>query len=292
MITSELIKAYLAAKRAHGVKLTTGEQVLYQFARETGDRPLAAVTPQEVATFLRGTTLSATWRTRYVLLAGLYRFAMARGHVAVSALPEERPKLPPPLTPYVYSTDELQRLLDSTIVLASPLSPLRALTYRTLLVLLYGAGLRVSEAIGLTLGDVDLPERLLTIRKTKFYKSRLVPIGQQLSAALTRYIEQRGALPTPLGDRSAFLCARYGQRLIYQCVVTLFHRVRARAGIVCPHGEPRAPRLHDIRHTAATHRLIACWPGTAKARTCSNSCRVWRPTWVMPASVRHSNTYT
>ncbi len=128
MITSVLIKAYLAAKRAHGVKLTTGEQVVYQFARETGDRPLAAVTPQEVATFLRGTTLSATWRTRFVLLAGLYRFAMARGHVAVSALPEERPKLPPPLTPYVYSTDELQRLLDSTIVLASPLSPLRALT--------------------------------------------------------------------------------------------------------------------------------------------------------------------
>ncbi len=63
--------------------------------------------------------------------------------------------------------------------------------------MLYGARLRVSEAIGLTLGDVDLPERLLTIRKTKFYKSRLVPIGQQLSAALTRYIEQRSALPTP-----------------------------------------------------------------------------------------------
>jgi len=257
MTSSELIKAYLAARRAHGVKLTTGERTLYQFARETGDRPLAEVTPEEVATFLRGRSLSATWTTKHGLLAGLYRFAIARGHVAVSVLPEQRPKLPPPLTPYVYSPDELQRLLDATAVLESPLSPLQALTYRTLLLLLYGAGLRVSEAIGLTLGDVDHRDRVLTIRETKFYKSRQVPIGQRLAAALTTYIERRGALPTPLGDRSALLSTRFGQRLIYQRVVMFFQRVRSGAGIVCPHGEPRPPRLHDLRHTAAVHRVLA-----------------------------------
>lgn len=257
MTSSELIKAYLAARRAHGVKLTTGERTLYQFARETGDRPLAEVTPEEVATFLRGRALSATWTTKHGLLAGLYRFAIARGHVAVSVLPEQRPKLPPPLTPYVYSPDELQRLLDATAVLESPLSPLQALTYRTLLLLLYGAGLRVSEAIGLTLGDVDHRDRVLTIRQTKFYKSRQVPIGQRLAAALTTYIERRGALPTPLGDRSALLSTRFGQRLIYQRVVMFFQRVRSGAGIVCPHGEPRPPRLHDLRHTAAVHRVLA-----------------------------------
>jgi integrase/recombinase XerD len=257
MTSSELIKAYLAARRAHGVKLTTGERTLYQFARETGDRPLAEVTPEEVATFLRGSALSATWTTKHGLLAGLYRFAIARGHVAVSVLPEQRPKLPPPLTPYVYSPDELQRLLDATAVLESPLSALQALTYRTLLLLLYGAGLRVSEAIGLTLGDVDHRDRVLTIRETKFYKSRQVPIGQRLAAALTTYIERRGALPTPLGDRSAFLSTRFGQRLIYQRVVMFFQRVRSGAGIVCPHGEPRPPRLHDLRHTAAVHRVLA-----------------------------------
>ena len=257
MTSSELIKAYLAARRAHGVKLTTGERTLYQFARETGDRPLAEVTPEEVATFLRGRSLSATWTTKHGLLAGLYRFAIARGHVAVSVLPEQRPKLPPPLTPYVYSPDELQRLLDATAVLESPLSPLQALTYRTLLLLLYGAGLRVSEAIGLTLGDVDHRDRVLTIRETKFYKSRQVPIGQRLAAALTTYIERRGALPTPLGDRSALLSTRFGQRLIYKRVVMFFQRVRSGAGIVCPHGEPRPPRIHDLRHTAAVHRVLA-----------------------------------
>lgn len=115
MKTSELIKDYLAAKRAHGTRLRSGERALYQFARETGDRPLAAVTPQSVATFLRGRgDLSATWTTRYQLLAGLYRFALARGHVSASALPDQRPALPPSITPYVYSQAELKRLSSVT----------------------------------------------------------------------------------------------------------------------------------------------------------------------------------
>ena len=257
MTTSELIKTYLAARRAHGVRLDTAQRVLYQFASETGDRPLAEVTPEAVATFLRGRALSAAWTTRYALLASFYRYAIARGHVAMSALPEQRPKLPPPQTPYVYSRDELRRLLDATTVLKSPFSSLQALTYRTLLLLLYGTGLRVSEAIGLTLGDVDVPERVLTIRDTKFYKSRLVPIGQQLTATLVTYIEQRSALPMTLGDRSAFLSTRCGHHLHYDRVNLLFQRVRAGARIVCPPGEPRPPRLHDLRHTAAVHRVVA-----------------------------------
>ena len=150
MTTSELIEIYLVARRAHGVKFKTGARTLYQFAKETGDRPLTDVTQREVEAFLRGRALSATWTTKYRLLAGLYRFAIARGHVVSSALPTMRVKLPPPLTPVTFIRDqELQRLLDATDMLwKSPLqSPCRPRTYRTLLLLLYGAGLRVSEAI-------------------------------------------------------------------------------------------------------------------------------------------------
>jgi site-specific recombinase XerD len=257
MITSELIKDYLAARRAHGVKLSSCQRTLYQFARETGDLPIAQVTPEAVAKFLHGSALSASWTMKYWALAGLYRFAMARGYVAKSALPEQRPMLPPPLVPHVYSSDELRRLLDATAILESPISPLQALTYRTLLLLLYGTGLRVGEAIRLTLRDVNLPERVLTILETKFYKSRLVPIGPQLAAALTTYIERRGALPATLGDRSAFLATRCGHHLMYMRVNRLFQRVRARARIVCLPGELRLPRLHDLRHTAAVHRVVA-----------------------------------
>ncbi|WP_114968441.1 tyrosine-type recombinase/integrase [Rhodoferax ferrireducens] len=258
MNTSDVIKVYLAARRAQGVQIRSGDRALRQFARETGDRPLHDVTPQAVATFLRGHgALSAAWTTKFRLLTGLYRFALARGYVAASPMPEFKPKLPPPQTPYVYSHDELQRLLDATAAVRSAFSRLQVMTYRTLLLVLYGAGLRISEAIGLTVADVNLTQRVLTVRNTKFYKTRLVPIGPQLAATLATYYDQRSTLPLPKGQNSAFLCSRSGCRLTYQYVVTLFQRVRSAAGIVCPSGEPRPPRLHDLRHTAAVHRVLS-----------------------------------
>lgn len=258
MNTSDVITTYLAARRAQGVELRSGARSLRQFARETGDGPLHEVTPQAVATFLRGHgTLSATWTTKFTLLTGLYRFALTRGYVTASPLPQLKPKLAPPQTPYVYSPDELQRLLDATATVNSPFSRLQATTYRVLLLVLYGAGLRISEAIALSVADVDLADRMLTVRRTKFYKTRLVPIGVQLAAALTAYYEQRSMLAMPGGRDSAFLCSRSGHRLTYQHVITLFQRVRTAAGIACLPGELRPPRLHDLRHTAAVHRVLA-----------------------------------
>lgn len=258
MKTSQVIDAYLTARRAQGVKLTSSTRVLKRFARETGDTELNLVTPEAVASFLHGPgPLSTTWGSKRGLLAGLYRFAIARGYATVWPLPERRPKLPPPHPPYVYSTDELQRLLDATATLKVNNSPIRVETYRTLLLILYGAGLRVSEAMGLQFRDVDLPQRLLTIRETKFYKTRLVPIGPQLACAIAAYIEPRRALLTPEGEEAALLCSRTGHHLWYQDVITQFQRVRAAAGIGCPAGASRPPRLHDLRHTAAVHRVVA-----------------------------------
>ena len=258
MTTSELVKQYLAARRAHGTRLKSGEWTLYQFARETGDRPLAEVTAQAVSLFLHGRgELSATWTTRYGLLNGLYHFAIARGHVRASVLPDRRPKLPPPITPYVYSHEELQRLLDATDGLRSAHSRLQASTFRALLTLLYASGLRVSEALHLTLEDLDRPQRLLIVRETKFYKTRLVPLGMAAAHALLRYVDLRcEELALPQGSSSALFASRSGHRLDYPRVVTLFQKVRARAGIGCPPGERRPPRLHDLRHTAAVHRVI------------------------------------
>lgn len=258
MKTSQVIDAYMVARRAQGVKLSSSARILRRFARETGDTDLNLVTPDAVAKFLHGPgRLSTTWSSKRGLLAGLYRFAIARGYATVSPLPARRPKLPPPHPPHVYSNDELQRLLAATGMLKVNNSPIRVETYRALLLIMYGAGLRVSEAIGLQLRDVDLPERLLTIRETKFYKTRYVPIGPRLAAAIAAYIECRRALPMLEGDEAALLCSRTGHHLWYQDVVTQFQRLRATAGIGCPPGATRPPRLHDLRHTAAVHRVVA-----------------------------------
>lgn len=258
MKTSQVIDAYLTARRAQGVKLSSSARILRRFARETGDIDLNLVTAEAVAKFLHGSGhLTTTWGSRRGLLAGLYRFAIARGYATVSPLPARRPKLPPPHPPHVYSIDELQRLLAATATLKVNNSPIRVGTYRTLLLIMYGAGLRVSEAIGLQFRDVDLAQRLLSIRETKFYKTRLVPIGTNLAAAITAYLECRRMLPMPEGEEAALLCSRTGHHLWYQGVITQFQRIRAAAGIGCPPGAMRPPRLHDLRHTAAVHRVVA-----------------------------------
>lgn len=258
MTALEVVEAYLVARRALGVLLDRQGRFLRQFVRETGNTPLSDVTPTAVASFLRGRGMpTATWRAKRAALAGLYRYAISRGFAAASPLPEHPPKLSPPQTPYVYSSAELQRLLDATAVLNHPASRLQSMTYRMLLLLLYGSGLRVGEAIALRLSDIDLAQRLITVCNTKFYKTRLVPVGPRLSQQMAAYLDRRRLLAIPEGEMSAFLCSRTGHSLHYTQVIKTFQRIRSAAGIVTPTGECKPPRLHDLRHSAAVHRVLA-----------------------------------
>jgi site-specific recombinase XerD len=117
--------------------------------------------------------------------------------------------------------------------------------------------LRFSEATRLTLADVDLAEDVLTIRATKFYKSRLVPIGPKLATVLAKYmpLRRRGGLAQ--GETSFLLANRDGTRLASSTVQAAFDALRHIAGI---HGKTsgcRVPRLQDLRHSFAVHSLTA-----------------------------------
>jgi integrase len=128
---------------------------------------------------------------------------------------------------------------------------------QTLLLLLYGTGMRIGEALSLTLQDVDLENRVLTLRDAKFFKTRLVPIGPRLTVVLRDYLSLRCRLPLPDGAGSAFLATRTGIRMDYRRVNKLFCRLRRRAEIRRECTARYQPRIHDIRHTAAVHRVIA-----------------------------------
>jgi integrase len=180
-----------------------------------------------------------------------------------SPLPANVPKLPPQQSPYVYSTDELRRLMEATSVVHVKSTPLQAPMYRMLLILLYGSGLRIGEALNLTLRDVDIVEKIITVRDTKFFKTRLVPIGPKLAARLAVYIQRRRELPLPMGNDSRLFTTKTGRRWPYPHVITLFQKIRREASIGSVPGESRPPRIHDIRHTAAVHRVIA-WYRTGR----------------------------
>ena len=151
MTLSEVIDAYVLLQQSQGRRFESARTLLRQFSREMGNPRIGEVDAGRVAAFLRGSgALSATWTLKYRVLSGFYRFAISRGHVDSCPLPTSQPKLPPQQSPYIYSTDELRRLLDAAAALCVTNRRLRAM-YRTLIMLLYGAGLRVGEALSLTL---------------------------------------------------------------------------------------------------------------------------------------------
>jgi integrase len=134
-------------------------------------------------------------------------------------------------------------------------SPLRAAVHGTALTLLYLAGLRLGEALRLTVGDVDLERRVLRVRQTKFGKSRLVPISADMAQRLWdcgRAVAQRlGARPSD----GRFFPGPRGKPVSPSALRASFRDVLARAGIAqAPAG--RRPRLHDLRGTFAVHRLL------------------------------------
>jgi site-specific recombinase XerD len=117
--------------------------------------------------------------------------------------------------------------------------------------------MRIGEALSLTLQDVDLAQALVTIRHAKFFKTRLVPTGPKLTQELAAYTRHRRHLPMPAGEASALLVTRTGSPLGYDSVNRLFGRLRQLAGVSRERGARYQPRIHDVRHTAAVHRLIA-----------------------------------
>ncbi len=121
--------------------------------------------------------------------------------------------------------------------------PAQAITFRTLLLLLYSTGVRIGEALALTLADVDLGDSLLMVRDSKFFKTRVVPTGPKLTAQLETYAQQRRRLPCPDGEGSAFFATRTGRPLVYTRVNRVFQQVRTWAGIQRQDGARDHPRL-------------------------------------------------
>jgi len=259
MKIKETVTEYLTVKQSLGMRFDMDANVLRWFCRRCGEIDLGEVDPAVVQAFLTGRGPCTRFRHRwYRALKGFYRFAIHRGYVDTCPLPMRVPREQSSFVPYIFTTEELKSLLAATSILDHPQSRLQALTFRTLLLLLYGTGLRIREATTLTLADVDLVHRVILVRETKFYKTRLVPVGSRLADALSRYAKKRcDLLPLPQGKQSAFFATRTGHRLFHGRVGIIFRELRRRAGIRREGGPRWQPRVHDLRHTFAVHRLVA-----------------------------------
>ena len=150
----------------------------------------------------------------------------------------------------------MRRRLKAASQFGTSRTKLQAPTIHTLLLLLYGAGLRISEALSLKPQDVDLTNRLLTIHESKFYKTRLVPIGNNLTNALIAYAKEHNCSDHPNNVAVAFFMTRTGEPVKLSAAERAFCHIRKAADVYRSDGARYQPRLHDLRHTFSIHRLV------------------------------------
>jgi len=256
------IDGYIAERRRLGFQLRSRDTLLAGFARYVASQhhrgPLTVelmVNWARQDKWHRGTP--GTWAARLAKVRHFARYL--KQFEPDTEIPDELIYGPEPgrVAPHIYHEQEIVELLAATRQLGPPGS-LRPETFATLFGLMASAGLRVSEAIHLRDADVDLKRGMLTIRQTKFAKSRQLPLHPSTVEALAHYRRQR-TRHVPTATDTPFLISSRGRRLGQPLGERQAHRVfsdlRDSLGWV-NRGAHAAPRLHDLRHTFAVRRLI------------------------------------
>lgn len=255
-------QAFLAERRRLGFQARNPGYALISFARfverQRHRGPLTVALMAEWARrdkAQRGT--AETWARRLKILRPFARWM--RQFEPRTAVPDEPIFGPVPgrVAPHIYRDEEIVALLAAARAL-HPKGGLRPATFEAVFGLLASTGLRVSEALALRDADVDLTVGTLTVRRTKFAKSRLVPLHWSTVEALLRYRRRRcrsasttAQMPFFIGSRGR----RLGQALSERQVHRVFIELRNQLGWI-NRGATEGPRLHQLRHSFAVKRLV------------------------------------
>jgi integrase len=254
------VEDYLALRRGFGFKLKRHGRFAREFAAAMEKRGETRITTRfaiEWATDPQQLHPSE-WAAR---LSSVRAFARYWGTIdTTTEIPPDGllPFRPGRANPYLYTDEEIRQLLDAAKSMSAQF-PLHRSTYHCLLGLLAVSGMRISEALNLELRDIDWMEALLTIRSTKFGKSRLVPLHPTAKMVLSDYVSLRNVC---FADRptSPFFPSKTGARLDEGQVRRVFYRLSRQVGIRGASAS-RGPRLHDFRHRFAVETLLRWYRG-------------------------------
>lgn len=251
------VQAYLRHRRSLGYALRIEGQLLLKFAR-FADRRGHRGTPTK--------SLMLSWATQPSRATRLYKarrleivrtFAKHLAAIEPSTEVPARHVLGPAhrrTPPHIYTEEQIQTLMVRARRLSGGLRPK---TFETLVGLIACTGLRISEAIGLRVADIDFNEGVLTIRESKYRLTRLVPVHRSTLAALRRYHTRRLRL---WPHASHFMVSDRGMPLPRS---TVHHIFRQLAGFIVPTSNRSTARIHDLRHTFAC-RVIERWERTTR----------------------------
>ena len=258
MKIGELVEAYVSYRKSLGEKCRTNGCALRGFARRVGvDTELHDVSGEQCREFLlhpKG-VVTGGWFVKQSALRGFFAWAVARRHVDASPLPDDRPRPVEHIRPYIYTNAELGRLFSSAKDVWTGGLSFSPECARMILVTTYTLGLRISETLGLKIGDIDLPRSYARVVGTKFHKSRIVPFNRQVASEIASFMATRQMGHNPAEADKPLFANKRGKAVDISAFRNYFRKVRAAAGI---RGIPDAiykPRIHDLRHTFAVNRL-------------------------------------
>jgi len=245
------IEDYLRLRRALGFKLERHGLLLPQLVAYLEAAGATSLTSELAIAWARlpERTRPNHWAARLAVARGFARYLQtidpATEVPPAGVFPARRHRP----APYLWSQEEICRLLDGARALRSPL---RAATHEALFGLLATTGMRIGEAVGLERDDVDLGAGVITIREAKFDRSRLVPLHPSTTAAMSRYATRRDSL-CPRPPSTAFFLSNAGTRLGRSGVDKTLRNITTSMGIRTATVRPRA---HDLRHSLAVATLI------------------------------------
>jgi integrase len=251
-IREELTK-YLELRRALGFKLKYPGVALFDFVQFMEMKSASYIT----------TALAMEWSQQpQSVLPSMHaqRLSMVRSFAKHLSAIDPRTEIPLDLlphrpnraTPYIYTEDEIERILAEALRL--PGSELKRKTYYCILGLLSVSGMRISEVLALKKSDVDLSGGVLRIEKTKFGKSRLVPLHGSTRQVLSEYLVARTELAVET-TVDYFFISEHGNKLVQSTVNRTFNFLLQRIGLRASDAR-RGPRLHDFRHRFAIATLL------------------------------------
>jgi len=233
-------------------------QLFDRYLIEVGIEDLADITPAVVNAFFitRPRARPRSFNHLVGVVGRLFKWMVVHDVISQSPVTITLRRSSKARVPFIFNLTTAQRLIDVAARLPDQANAtLRGATYATIFSLLFGLGLRVGEVARLRCQDIDRERSLLTIRETKFSKSRLVPMGPQLTARLYGFLalrEARGCKMLP--DAPVFSFSR-GQPINPGTISLTFHALLPQLNLDVPFGVA-PPHLHDLRHSFAVGTLL------------------------------------
>lgn len=251
--------SFLEIRRAVGRNAYTDEKILADLDRFLMGqlKPGEALTRKVAERWIDGFKhLSIGTRSNRISVLRQLCFYLSRFDKRTYLIPRDiLPRRTRP-APHIYPVREVKTIMAAAKRIGPPKS-LRPLLISTLIGLLYATGLRIGEALKLKLADVDLSRRLLTVRESKFRKSRYVPISKSTRHALAILMRRRKALGFSTEPCAPLFVGPHGRAYGEPRISEIFLAISRSLGLRGPAGQ-RGPRIHDFRHSFAVTRL-ATW---------------------------------